>query len=134
MRYPLIDWIDARCRTWGHDRRRLRRAQYPPSTAGRLDEPIGYGTPPEPLEGLTGDALYVAVAIRRALEGRSLSLRQHAALYLHYDDRYRRVPAKAKCKELGVSRDTYYHALAQAHRVIDAHWPTDMADREAHTM
>lgn len=126
----LIDWLDAKLRTWGYDRRRLRQSRYPQSAAARFDEPIGYGVQREPMEGLKGDALLVSVAIQRALEQHQLSLKQHAVLYLHYDDRYRKTPAKAKCEQLGVKRERYYQLLRAAHRKLDAHWPTDM-DRGA---
>jgi hypothetical protein len=122
----LIDWLDAKLKDWGHDRRRLRQSRYPQSVASRLDEPIGYGGSPEPIEGLTGNALLVSVAIRRALESRRLSYKQHAALYLHYDERHKRKPAKVKCQELNVCRDRYYEIIAQAHRRLDAHWPSDI--------
>ena len=126
----LIDWVDAKLRTWGYDRRRVRRAKYPPSPAGRLDEPIGYGAEPEPIEGLKGDALLVAVAIRRSLEDHTLQLKHHAALYLHYDDRFRRRPVKDKYRELGVTcPQGYYYLLSRAHHAIDAHWPTDLERR-----
>jgi hypothetical protein len=127
--YPLIDWVDAKCRTWGFERRKLRRARAPHSP--RLDEPIGHGIAPEPTEGLTGDALLVAVAIRRALEHHSLTLRQHAALYLHYDDRFRRIPARCKYADLSLrSRQGYYYLLSRAHKAIDSHWPTDIQYRQ----
>lgn len=126
MKYQLIDWVDAKLRTWGFDRRRLRRSKYPPSPAGRADQPIGYGGEPEPMEVLTGDALLVGTAIKRALEDHAMPIKYHAVLYLHYDDRYRRMPAAKKCRELSVGRQGYYHILAQAHRKIDAYWPTDL--------
>lgn len=130
MKYTLIDWIDAACKRWGFDRRRLQQARYPQSVCSRMDEPIGYGGDPEPLEGLRGDALYVSVAMQRALEQRRLPIQAHQVIYLHYDERYRKIPAKLKCKQLGVTRETYYYHLAKAHRIIDAYWPTDL-DRDA---
>jgi hypothetical protein len=111
MRSPLIPWVDAACRSWGHAV--IRRRQAYSKAEG------------EPACRLRGDAGMVEAAIERAGELGRMPDRALRALYLHYC--YRGAPVKTKLREIGVTTSGgYYYHVAKAHRIIDNYWPTDL--------
>lgn len=108
----LIPWVDAVCRTYGYQMRRVITSDgYAPSVAGRVmdHEAPGTGHNQRFDEVLTGDALTVARA--------KLVLAEWQRMYVdvHYV-----VPgaAIAKAQKLKVSRSAYYDRLASTHKAL----------------
>lgn len=123
-RRRLIDWLDAKARTWGHAKRRLLFAaeRYPQSFAGKcVEEGAGAAIgramtkPTGDIEVFTGDALEVAVALHRALEDRNLTDRQYECFFVHY---VIKAPTKVKRHDLGIEHRTYYDHIAAAHHKL----------------
>lgn len=134
----MIDWVDAMCRTWGHQKRWIEnrdesdlrpegeKKDGPPfsgnasSFAGRYKERVGgieagTGAPCNPLEVLRGDALKVSCAIQAALIARSLTERQYEALFVQY---VIRGPLKVKMDKLRIGRKCFYERIHRAHRIL----------------
>ncbi len=155
----LIDWVDAMCRTWGHQKRWIenrtnadlrprdpsgfveRKDGFPfsgnaSSFAGRYKERVG-GIDSEsivvpcPPEVLTGDALKVSCAIQAAIIAKHLTIRQHNALYVQY---VIGGPLKAKMDKLRIGRKCFYERLHRAHRVIKPWLRENQLDRDTVTV
>ena len=136
----MIGWIKARCVEWGKAKRRINGMPdltEPPrdgplrsgkcnSVAGRVKEegPVGAAIhsdqPAEPLEVMLGDALETAIAIRKAIDKKSLTERQHEVLFVHYAIS---ASIKKKLAILGLSKRCYYERLNAAHRSIEPWFP-----------
>jgi len=110
-RGQLIDWIDAKCRTWGFAERRLcmKHEGWPESVWARIVDgiPPGNFAHQKFAEVFVGDALEIARVWRVCTE------RQQVVLFTHYV-----IPAHVKTKlhKLKLSRETYYDHLRSAHR------------------
>jgi hypothetical protein len=119
----MIDWVDAKSRLWGMAKRRLLCSQeaYPQSFAGKVTTEGygaiagGHGSGHFP-ECFTGDALEIAIALRKALDTRRMTERQYQVFFTHYVISQ---PIKVKRHELGVSHSRYYELLDSAQRHIE---------------
>jgi hypothetical protein len=138
----LIDWIDAKCRTWGHAKRRINgipdldsknprhngevrtEAQDGCIPSGKVSSIMGrikeeglvgaaiHTGPAEPLEVMLGDALQVSVAIQLALTSGRMTERQYEALFSKY---VIRGPTKVKLGRLGIGHKCFYDRINRAH-------------------
>ncbi len=127
MRNKLIDWVDARCVSWGLAMRRLHCPRLPgahehgwsESVSGRIKDRIPPSTFSDrrPMEHLHGDALLVARALYALCQHHpspmTINRREH--LYVHYV-----IPGKVadKILAMGRSRENYYEHVGAANRVL----------------
>lgn len=117
----MIGWVHQMCRSWGGQKRGLARESVAPSLWERIENgwsiaaAANQAVRPGYPEALTGEALLVANAIRRAIEARQLAERHVIALYLHYVER---APTKQKIEASGLKRKGYYRRVHGAHQIL----------------
>jgi hypothetical protein len=147
----LIDWIDAKCRTWGYAKRRINgvpdqipaakrhsgelrtERQDKTTPAGKVNSIMGrikeegavgasiYTGPAQPIEVLLGDALTVAVSINFAIQAGDLTDKEYEIGYIHY---VLRGPAQRKWQRLNMKRADYYEFIHDFHKVLERWIPS----------
>ena len=126
----MIDWVDARLRTWGLAKRRiegrrpvkLKDCLFESGNArsflgrfregGHVGKGKGLSRLVEPLECLSGDALLVSMAVRLAIQAGNIDDKQYELLFLHY---VAKASNRRKMKTVNMDRKTYWESLHIIH-------------------
>jgi DNA-directed RNA polymerase specialized sigma24 family protein len=110
MSEKLIDWVDARGRTWGDARRKLDTGQekWPESVWSRIQD----GVPPTDYRDQKFPEVFTEEVLRFNIAVQKLPNAPRGILYTHY---VITIPARKKASMLKISHTTYYARLARAH-------------------
>lgn len=124
----MIDWVNQLCKEWGDARYYIDNCNAAPASIwGRINEGWSIAAAdsmrrPDPPEVMVHGALAVSIAIKRAIEAKSITERQFKVMYVHYVER---ASTKRKMDAVNLSKKRYYEIIHRLHRVIRRHLPAE---------